>query len=92
MNWRQRMGEVGMKEVLAQSIEAAKRATVIKPSTVQRVIEPSIGHMKNDGKLGRNWLKGTQGDAMHTVLCSAGRRIRRIINKLKSCRPITPAY
>jgi len=24
----------------------------------QSAIEPTIGHMKNDGKLGRNWLKG----------------------------------
>jgi IS5 family transposase len=36
--WRQRLGEVGMEELLAQSIEAAKRAYVIKPSSVQRVI------------------------------------------------------
>ena len=36
--WRKRLGEVGMEELLAQSIEAAKRAKVIKPSSVQRVI------------------------------------------------------
>jgi len=36
--WRKRLGEVGMEELLAQSIEAAKRANVIKPSSVQRVI------------------------------------------------------
>lgn len=36
--WRKRLGEVGMEELLAQSIEAAKRASVIKPSSVQRVI------------------------------------------------------
>ena len=55
-------------------------------------IEPTIGHMKNDGKLGRNWLKGALGDAMHAVLCGAGHNIRLIINKLKSCRPTTLAY
>jgi IS5 family transposase len=27
-------------------------------------IEPAIGHMKTDGKLDRNWLKGAVGDAM----------------------------
>ena len=36
--WRQRLGEVGMEELLAQSIESAKRAKVIKPSSVRRVI------------------------------------------------------
>ena len=55
-------------------------------------IEPTIGHMKNDGKLGRNWLKGALGDVMHAVLCGAGHNIRLIINNLKSCRPIAPAY
>jgi IS5 family transposase len=55
-------------------------------------IEPTIGHMKNDGKLGRNWLKGALGDAMHAVLCGAGHNIRLIINKLKSCQPMAPAY
>ena len=55
-------------------------------------IEPTIGHMKNDGKLGRNWLKGALGDAMHAVLCGAGHNIRLIINKLKSCQPMAPVY
>jgi IS5 family transposase len=55
-------------------------------------IEPTIGHMKNDGKLGRNWLKGSLGDAMHAVLCGAGHNIRLIINKLKSSRSMVPAY
>jgi IS5 family transposase len=55
-------------------------------------IEPTIGHMKNDGKLGRNWLKGALGDATHAVLCGAGHNIRLIINKLKFCRPMTLAY
>lgn len=30
-------------------------------------IEPAIGHMKTDGKLDRNWLKGALGDAMRPV-------------------------
>ena len=47
-------------------------------------IEPTIGHMKTDGKLDRNWLKGALGDAMHAVLCGAGHNLRLILNKLKS--------
>ena len=39
-------------------------------------IEPTIGHMKSDGKLNRNWLKGALGDAMHAVLCGAGHKLR----------------
>ena len=48
-------------------------------------IEPTIGHMKADGKLDRNWLKGAIGDAMNAVLCGAGHNLRLILNKLKSC-------
>ena len=28
-----------------------------------------IGHMKNDGRLTRSTLKGTDGDALFAVLC-----------------------
>ena len=43
----------------------------------RRAIEPTIGHMKADGKHGRNWLTGALGDAIHAVLCGAGHNIRR---------------
>ena len=37
----------------------------------------TIGHVKTDGRLGRNWLKGALGDALHAVLCGAGHNVRR---------------
>jgi len=46
-------------------------------------IEPIIGHMKTDGKFGKNWLKGALGDAMHAVLCGAGHNLRMIMRKLR---------
>ena len=46
-------------------------------------IEPTIGHMKADGKLDRNWLKGALGDAIHAVLCGAGHNLRLILRKLR---------
>lgn len=45
-------------------------------------IEPTIGHMKTDGRLNRNPLKGKLGDALHAVLCGAGHNIRLILKKL----------
>lgn len=39
-------------------------------------VEPVIGHMKADGWLGRNYLRGKLGDAMNSVLCGAGHNIR----------------
>ena len=46
-------------------------------------IEPSIGHMKTDGRLGRNPLKGALGDALHAVMCGAGHNIRLLLKKLR---------
>jgi IS5 family transposase len=46
-------------------------------------IEPTIGHMKSDGRLDRNWLKGAIGDALHAVLCGAGHNLRLIMKKLR---------
>ena len=40
-------------------------------------------HMKADGKLDRNWLKGALGDAIHAVLCGAGHNLRMILRKLR---------
>ena len=46
-------------------------------------IEPAIGHMKNDGRLRRNWLKGVEGDAFHALLCGCGHNLRMILRKLR---------
>ena len=46
-------------------------------------IEPAIGHMKMDGRLARNPLKGALGDALHAVMCGAGHNLRMILAKLR---------
>ena len=51
----------------------------------RNAIEPIIGHMKNDGLLHRNHLKGTEGDAINVLLCGAGQNLRLILNYLRSC-------
>jgi IS5 family transposase len=45
-------------------------------------VEPMIGHMKNEGVLRRNWLRGSLGDELHAVLCGAGHNLRMILRKL----------
>ena len=47
----------------------------------RQMIEPHIGHMKNDGKLGRNYLKGKLGDLINAVLCGIGHNLRLILHK-----------
>lgn len=48
--WRKRLGEAGVEELLAETIEAAKRANVIKSASLKRVIvdttvmEKAIAH------------------------------------------------
>lgn len=42
-------------------------------------VEPEIGHMKKEGLLGRNFLKGMKGDAMNAVLCGVGHNLRKIL-------------
>ena len=49
----------------------------------RQAIEPTIGHMKTDGLLARNWLKGSEGDAIHAVLCGAGHNLRLILAHLR---------
>ena len=46
-------------------------------------VEPAIGHMKNEGKLRRNWLKGSLGDALNSVLCGAGHNLRMILRAIR---------
>jgi IS5 family transposase len=64
---------------LRRGITRGLRAMIKRRSA----IEPAIGHMKTDGKLDRNWLKGALGDAMHAVLCGAGHNLRMILRKLR---------
>ena len=46
-------------------------------------VEPTIGHMKMDGRLARNPLKGALGDAIHAVMCGAGHNLRLILAALR---------
>jgi IS5 family transposase len=56
----------------------------LKSSLKRReAIEPVIGHLKSDGLLGRNYLKGTHGDQMNVMLCCAGHNLRLILRQLR---------
>lgn len=47
-------------------------------------IEPVIGHIKADHRLGRNFYKGIVGDNINIMLAAAGFNFKRMINKIKS--------
>jgi len=46
-------------------------------------IEPVIGHLKEDHRMGRNQLARTQGDAANAILAAVGYNFRRILAWIK---------
>lgn len=44
-------------------------------------IEPVIGHLKSDHRMMRNYLKGTLGDAINTMMAAAAFNMRHWMNK-----------
>ena len=57
---------------------------VIKRELRRRsAIEAVIGHMKNDGHLGRCYLKGRDGDAANAILTAVGYNFRRLLAWLR---------
>lgn len=62
-----------------------RRVTRAMKAMIKRrsAIEPAIGHMKMDGRLDRNPLKGALGDALHAVMCGAGHNMRMLLRKLR---------
>ena len=46
-------------------------------------IEPVIGHIKHDHRMIRNYLSGTQGDAINTLLAATGFNMMKILRRIK---------
>ncbi len=65
----------GAKRGVTQAIERKLKR--------RNAVEPVIGHLRSDGRLARNFLKGVEGDAMNALLCSARHNLRKILRKLR---------
>ena len=46
-------------------------------------IEPVIGHIKGEHRMGRNYLAGQDGDAINTILVAAGYNLSLLIKWLR---------
>jgi IS5 family transposase len=46
-------------------------------------VEPVIGHIKNEHRMERNYLAGTQGDAINAILAAAGYNFRLLFTWLR---------
>lgn len=53
--------------------------TLKKRRKRRSAIEPKIGHLKQDHRLGRCFLKGLAGDAINAVLSAAGSNLRKLL-------------
>ncbi len=86
-------GYRGMKEVLGTAIitpdKPGKQRTSYQKQKLRNgfkrraAIEPKIGHLKQDHRLGRNFYKGIKGDNINVMLAAAGMNFKRMINKWK---------
>ena len=61
-----------------------KTLTAVQRKWLKRrqAIEPLIGHAKHDHGMARCWLKGSEGDALHAVLCATGFNIRWLLRAI----------
>ena len=48
-------------------------------------VEGIIGHMKTDGRMGRNFLSGEEGDRLNAVLCGVGQNTRKLMREIRGC-------
>lgn len=63
---------------------ANRRKRSMKPSEWRwfrrrSAIEPIIGHMKENHRMDRNYLKGTDGDKMNAILAACGFNLRKLL-------------
>jgi transposase, IS5 family len=86
-------GYRGQKEVHGISIQIPKPFTkkqteyekkrLRKAHSRRAAIEPVIGHLKANYRLGRNFYKGLFGDSTNVLLAAAAYNFKRMMNKWK---------
>lgn len=54
-------------------------ATLRKRKKRRAAIEPKIGHLKSDHRMGRNFLKGQAGDRINALLAGIGANLRKLL-------------
>ena len=81
--------DLGYRGVEVPGVEIIHRGRIKSLSAKARrllkrrqAVEPVIGHLKDDCGLRRNWLKGSEGDVLHPVLCAAGYNLRWLMRAI----------
>ena len=73
-------GYTGATTVL---IETSKNKKKHKKLKRRSSIEPVFSHTKQHHRMGRNFLKGAQGNLINTILSACGYNLKKIYNKFK---------
>ena len=72
----------GKAKVMISGKKRGLTPTMKREPKRRSAIEPMIGHAKNDGRLGRNYLLGTDGDKINALLAAAGHNLRLVLARL----------
>ena len=72
----------GKAKVMISGKKRGLTPTMKRELKRRSAIEPMIGHAKNDGRLGRNYLLGTVGDKINALLAAAGHNLRLVLARL----------
>ncbi|MCP4210915.1 MAG: IS5 family transposase [Halieaceae bacterium] len=70
-------------DVIISYTRGIKSPTIKRELKRRNGIEPVIGHLKDDGHLERNHLKGAEGDAINAILTAAGHNLRLLAKWLR---------
>ena len=73
----------GKAEVFLPRDRSVTSPAIKRERKRRSAIEPVIGHLKSDGLLERNHLKGADGDAINAILCAIGHNMRLLNAWLK---------
>lgn len=82
--------KIGETEIATPKPFNSKKLTRYKQTKLRKsfkrraAIEPVIGHLKADHRLGRNFYKGIFGDNINIMLAAAAFNFKRMMNKWKS--------
>ncbi len=79
------LGYRGRHQTQAKVIHRGRKLSRREKQRLKRrsMLEAMIGHMKQDGLLSRCHLKGSEGDAIHALLCGLGHNMRLLLNFIR---------
>ena len=67
----------------SRAMTVSQKRAIRKKFRRRAAIEPSIGHLKSDVGLDRNYLKGTIGDTLNVMLAATAHNLRQWLRKAK---------